>query len=78
MCKSIWDDVIIQLSCKFGTSAINTFWVIMLTISSGNNYVINKHEALGQYHTYAIPSKLCYTCPVSLVNLFDKLNDLSC
>ena len=45
----------------------------MLTSSSGTNYVLNKHEDVGQYGPYAIPSEVmpCYSYPASLVNQFE-------
>ena len=34
----------LKLSCKFGESKWNPYWIIMLTNSSGTNYVLNGHE----------------------------------
>ena len=43
----------LQLSCKFDGSALNIYWIIVLTSYSGINYVLNEYEGLGQYHQYA-------------------------
>ena len=44
--------------------------VIMLTSSSGTNYVPNEQEDVDQYGSYEIPSKIMpsYSYPESLVN----------
>ena len=39
----------LQIARKFGGSALDTYWVIMLTISYGNNYVLNEHGDLRRY-----------------------------
>ena len=39
----------IRLSCKFGESVCNPYWVIVLTGSSGTNYALNEHTVSGQY-----------------------------
>ena len=69
----------LQLSCKFGESKWNPYWVIVLTSSSGINYVLNEYEENGQYGPYAIPSELksSYSYPVSLVNKNAILTELS-
>ena len=46
----------LKLSWKFGESKINPFWVIVLTSSSGTNYVPNKHEDIDRYVSFTIPS----------------------
>ena len=58
----------------------NPYWVIVLTSSSGTNYVPNEHEDVDQYDSYAIPSKLmpCKSYPVSLVNQNEIPVELSC
>ena len=48
----------LKLSCKFGESKLNPYLVIVLTSSSGTNYVHNEHEDVDQYDSYAIPSKI--------------------
>ena len=37
----------LQLSCKFGASALHIYWVILLTSYFGTNYVLSEHEDLG-------------------------------
>ena len=39
----------LKLFCKFGESKWNPYWVFVLTSASGNNYVPNEHEDIGQY-----------------------------
>ena len=46
------------LSCKFGESKWNPYWLIMLTSSSGTNHVIDEHEDIDQYDSYPIPSEV--------------------
>ena len=48
----------LKLSLKFGESKWYPYWVIVLTSSSGTNYVPNEHEDVDQYDSYAIPSKI--------------------
>ena len=55
ICKTIKDNAMLQLSCKFGESKWNPYWVIMLTSSPGTNYVPNEQEDVPnmthmQYH----------------------------
>ena len=52
----------------------------MLTSSSGNNYVLNEHEDVGQYDPYVILSEVmpCYWYPASLLDQFEILIDSSC
>ena len=42
----------------------------MLTSSTGTNYVLNEHEDLDQYDSFAIPSKImpCCNYPANLGN----------
>ena len=70
----------LKLSWKFGESKWNPYWVIMVTSSSGTNYVPNEHEDVNQYGSFAMPSKmaLCYSYPVSLVNQNELLIKLLC
>ena len=70
----------LKLSWKFGESQWYPYWVIVLTSSSGTNYVPNEHEDVDQYDSYAIPSKimLCWSCPESLVNQNEIPVELSC
>ena len=44
----------LQLSCKFGESKWNPYWVIPLTSSSGTNHVPNEHEDFDQYDPNAM------------------------
>ena len=39
----------LKLSWKFGESKWYPYWVIVLTSSSGTNYVPNEHEGVEQY-----------------------------
>ena len=70
----------LKLSCKFGESKWNPYWIIVLPSSSGTNYVPNEHEDADQYDSYAIPSKLMpyQSYPKSLVNQNEILIELSC
>ena len=73
--NTIPDNTMLQLSCKFDESKWNSYWVNMLTSSSGTNYVISENEDFGQYSLYAIPSEVmaCYSYPASLVNQLKSL-----
>ena len=70
----------LKLSWKFGESKINPFWVIVLTSSSGTNYVPNEHEDIDQYGSFTIPSKIMprSSYPEILVNQNEILIELSC
>ena len=57
---AIWDNAISKPSWKFREPKWNPYWVIMLTSSSGTNYVPNEHEDVDQYDSYTIPSKQCH------------------
>ena len=46
----------LKLSCKFGESKWNPYWVTMLMSSSDSNYVANDHEDVDKYVSFAIPS----------------------
>ena len=48
----------LKLSWKFGESKWYPYWVIVLTSSSGTNYVPNEHEDIDQYGPFTIPSKV--------------------
>ena len=48
----------LKLSWKFGESKWYPYWVIVLTSSSGTNYVFNEHEGVDQYGSFSIPSGL--------------------
>ena len=45
----------LKLSWKFGESKWYPYWVIVLTSSSGTNYVPNEHESVDQYGSFSIP-----------------------
>ena len=49
MYNTIWDNAMLKLSWKFGESKWYPYWVIVLTSSSGTNYVPNEHEGVDQY-----------------------------
>ena len=70
----------LKLSWKFGESKWYPYWVIVLTSSSGTNYVPNEHEDVDQYVSFTIPSKIMpyKSHPASLVDLLDKLIELLC
>ena len=70
----------LKLSCKFGESKWNPCWLIVLTSSSGTNYVLNEHEDVNQYGLFAIPSEimLYQSHPESLVNQNEILIELLC
>ena len=70
----------LKLSCKFGESKWNPCWVIVLTSSSGTNYVPNEHEGVDQYGSFSIPSKLVLylSHSESLVNQNEILIELPC
>ena len=67
-------------SWKFGESKWCRYWVIVLTSSSGTNYVPNEHEGVDQYGSCSIPSELVlYQSHFeSLVNQNEILIELSC
>ena len=48
----------LKLTWKFDDSKWYPYWVIVLTSSSGINYVPNEHEDVDQYDSYAIPSNI--------------------
>ena len=52
----------------------------MLTNSSGTNYVLNGHEDVDQYDSYAVPSKIIprLSYPESLVDQNDIPIELLC
>ena len=70
----------LKLSWKFGESKWYPYWVIVLTSSSGTNYVPNEHEGVDQYGSFSIPSELVLyqSHPESLVNQNEILIELSC
>ena len=67
-------------SWKFGEPKWNPCWVIVLTSSSGTNYVPNEHEGVDQYGSFSIPSDLVLyqSYPESVVNQNEILIELSC
>ena len=70
----------LKLPWKFGESIWNPYWVIVLTSSSGTNYVPNEHEGVDQYGSFALPSDLMLyqSQPESWVNQNEILIELSC
>ena len=48
----------LKLSWKFGGSKWYPYWVIVLTSSSGTNYVPNEHEGVDQYGSFSKPFEL--------------------
>ena len=70
----------LKLSNQFGESKWNPCWLIVLTSSTGTNYVPNEHEDFDQYGTFAIPSELVLyqSHPESLVNQNEILIELLC
>ena len=53
---------------------------MVLTSSTGTDYGLNEHEDFDQYGSFTIPSKIMpyQSHPASLVDLLDKLIELSC
>ena len=43
----------LKLSWKFDESKWYPYWVIVLTSSSGTNYVLNDHEGIDQYGSFS-------------------------
>ena len=70
----------LHLSCNFDESNWNPYWVIVLTSSSGTNYVPNEHEDIDQYGSFAIPSKIMpwYIYPARLGNQNEIPIELLC
>ena len=70
----------LKLSWKFGELKWYPYWVIVLTRSSGTNYVLNKDEGVDQYGSFSIPSELVryQSHPDSLVNQNEILIELLC
>ena len=70
----------LKLSWKFGESKWYPYWVIVLTSSSGTNYVPNEHEGVDQYGSFSIPLELVLyqSHPESLVNEYEIPVELSC
>ena len=77
---TIQDNAMLKLSWKFGESKWNPCWVIVLTSSSGTNYVPNEHEDIDQYGSFTLPSELVLyqSHPESLVNQNEILIELLC
>ena len=70
----------IKPSWKFGESKWYPYRVIVLTSSSGTNYVPNEHEGVDQYGSFSIPSELVLyqSHPESLMNENEIPVQLSC
>ena len=70
----------IKPSWKFGESKCYPYRVIVLTSSSGTNYVPNEHEGVDQYGSFSIPSELVLyqSHPESLMNENEIPVELSC
>ena len=79
-CNTILGNAALKLSCKFGELKWNPCWLIMLTSSSGTNYILNEHEDVGQYGSFAKPSEIMpyQSYPESLVNQNEIPIELSC
>ena len=45
ICNAIWDDIMIQLFCKFQESNWNFDWFIALMKSFDTNYILNDNKA---------------------------------
>ena len=62
----------LQQSCNFHGPALSTYLVIMLTSFPDTKYILNEHEDLGQYPSYAKPSEIMssYSYAASLVLSF--------
>ena len=80
ICNTLWDNAMLKLSCKFGETKWNLCWLIISTSSSGTNYILNEHEDVDEYGSFATPSEivLYQSHPESLVNQNEILIELSC
>ena len=58
ICNTVRYNAIQKLPCKFGESKWNPYRLIALTSSTGTNYVLNEHEYVDQYGSFAIPSEI--------------------
>ena len=60
----------LKVSCKFVESKWNPYWIIALMNSTGTHYVLNEHEDIEYYGSFAVPSKIMpyQSYPESLVN----------
>ena len=66
----------LKLSWKFGESKWYPYWVIVLTISSGTNYVPKEHEDVDQYGSFSIPSELVLYIKAILKVWWTKIKSL--
>ena len=68
----------LKLSWKFSESKWNPCWLIVLSSSTGTNYVSNEHEDVNQYGLFAMQSEmmLYQSHPESLVNQNEILIEL--
>ena len=66
--QNIPDDAMLLLCCKVGESKLNPYSAIVLTNSSGTDYVVNEHEHFGQYDLIKILSEVMpfYNYPARL------------
>ena len=62
ICKTISDNIVIQLIWRFQESNWNPDWFIALMYSVGTNFFFTNNKNLGQYDQNAIPSQImpCY------------------
>ena len=58
MTRMIQDNIMLKLSWKIGESKWYPNWVIVLTSSSGTNYVPNEQEGGDQYGSFTILSEI--------------------
>ena len=70
ICKTISDNIVIQLIWRFQESNWNLDWFIALMYSVGTNFFFTNNKNLGQYDQCAIPSQImpCYSYPGNLIN----------
>ena len=69
----------LKLSWKFDESKWYPYWVIVLTSSSGTNYVLNDHEGIDQYGSFStIRVSAIQSHPESLVNQNEIPVELLC
>ena len=78
ICNTIQDNTMSQLSCKFGGSKWNLYWLIVLMSLFGTNHVINEHENLDLYDPHEMLSEAMPFCSysASLVNQNETPNEL--
>ena len=80
ICKTISDNIVIQLIWRFQDSNWNPDWFIALMYSVGTNFFFTNNKNLGHYDQNAILSQImpCYSYPGNLINQNQIPFELSC